>query len=142
MTERKRIRVLLGKLGLDCHDTGISTLAYLLREEGFEVIYMGLHNSAEDIYRTAIQEGVDVIGTSFLSGQHLPQMRRLMTLIRREDNIIVLVGGIIPKADIVELETIGVLKVFIPGTTSTEVINFISEQWNVNHTEMSSIKPF
>jgi len=97
----------------------------LLREEGFEVIYLGLHNSADDIYKIAVQEGVDVIGLSFLSGQQLPQVRKLMRLKKEEDSFYVIVGGIIPKADISELEKMGVEKVFPPGTSYSNIIKFV-----------------
>ena len=125
MNRESKTRILLAKLGLDCHDTGITTLSYLLREEGFEVIYMGLHNSADNIYKTAVQEGVDVIGLSFLSGQQLPQMKKLMGLKRKEDSFYVILGGIIPKADISELERMGVDKVFLPGTLYSDIIKFV-----------------
>jgi methylmalonyl-CoA mutase C-terminal domain/subunit len=127
MEDKRKIRVLMGKLGLDCHDTGISTFAHLFREQGFEVVYMGLHNTAEEIYESAIQEGVDVIGVSFLSGQHLPHMRKLMKLIKEKDGFMVIVGGVIPKADIAELEKMGVGKVFLPGTKVSEAVDFVRE---------------
>jgi len=115
----------MGKLGLDCHDTGITTFAHLFREAGFEVIYMGLHNTAEEMYKAAVQEDVDVIGVSFLSGQHLPHMKKLMNHIRDEDDFLVIVGGVIPKADIPELEKMGAGKVFPPGTMHGEAVEFI-----------------
>lgn len=122
--KERRVRVLLGKLGLDCHDTGITVMASLLREAGLEVIYMGLHNSAEDLYRTAVQEDVDVVGISFLSGQHLYHTRKFMLLLSRKDRFRVMLGGVIPKADIKELERMGVSRVFLPGTSHQEVLAF------------------
>lgn len=127
MAHSHKPRILLGKLGLDCHDTGITTLAYLLREHGFEVVYVGLHNSTEGLYQTAVQEGAEVIGVSFLSGQHLTHIRRLMALISKEDNIRVLVGGVIRKSDIEELMQLGVERVYGPGTMHWEVVRCIED---------------
>jgi len=125
--KNNKVRVLFGKLGLDCHDTGITTIARMLMEEGFEVIYGGLHNTAQGLYDIACQEAIDVIGVSFLSGEHMYHMRKLMDLIKEDDNLLVLVGGVIPKADISKLLKIGVGKVFTPGTMSDEVFTFIRE---------------
>jgi len=124
----KRVRVLTAKMGLDCHDTGIVSLSQLLRDAGFEVIYLGLHNSAEKIIRLAQQEDVDIIGISFLSGQHMIQTNKLMEQIKAEnENFVVLVGGVIPKTDIPELLSMGVARVFTPGTMTEEVAKFIRE---------------
>ncbi len=125
MNEGRKIRVLLGKLGLDCHDTGITTMAHMLREKGFEVVYMGLHNTAEGLYNAARQEGADVIGISFLSGEHLPHMRKLMGLIGKDEGLRVMIGGVIPKSDIPGLMKMGVGRVFPPGTMHWDVVDFI-----------------
>jgi len=122
--EDRRIRVLLGKLGLDCHDTGITVMARLLREAGMEVIYMGLHNTATDLHRTAVQEDVDVVGISFLSGQHLYHTRKFMDLKTDKDRFRVMLGGVIPRADVPLLEEMGVSRVFPPGTAHTTVVDF------------------
>jgi methylmalonyl-CoA mutase, C-terminal domain len=124
----KKIRILTAKMGLDCHDTGITMISQMLREAGFEVIYLGLHNSAEKILRSAIQEGVDLIGLSFLSGQHLPKTRDLLQRMKRErENIPVFVGGVIPPDDVKKLEKMGVKRTFIPGTMSSEIVQAIRE---------------
>jgi len=124
----RKIRILTAKMGLDCHDTGITTISQVLREAGFEVIYLGLHNSAEKILRSAIQEGVDLIGLSFLSGQHLPKTRKLLELMKREgERIPVFIGGVIPPDDVKKLEKMGIKRVFTPGTISSEIIRAIQE---------------
>lgn len=124
----KKIRILTAKMGLDCHDTGITMISQLLRDAGCEVIYLGLHNSAEKILRSAIQEAVDLIGLSFLSGQHLPKTRSLLELMKKEkETIPVFVGGVIPPDDVKKLEKMGVKKVFIPGTMSSEITQAIHE---------------
>lgn len=125
MEEKRKVRILMGKLGLDCHDTGISTFTHMFREKGFEVIYLGLHNTAEEMYESAVQEDVDVIGVSFLSGQHLSHMRKLMKLVKGEDGFLVILGGVIPKADIPELKNMGVSVIFPPGTMHDEVVDFL-----------------
>ncbi|MCG8689290.1 MAG: cobalamin-dependent protein [Desulfobacterales bacterium] len=123
--EGEKIKIVMGKMGMDCHDTGIMTLAYQLREEGFEVVYLGLHNSPKSIYLTAVQEDADVIGISFLSGQHMHNMKNLMELINGKNDFLVLVGGVIRRSDIPELKKIGVNRVYQPGTTSYEVAEYI-----------------
>jgi len=124
----KKVRMLTAKMGLDCHDTGITTVSQILRDAGFEVIYLGLHNSAAKILRSAIQEGVDLIGLSFLSGQHLPKTRSLLQLMKKEkESIPVFVGGVIPPDDVKKLEKMGVKRVFIPGTMSSEIVQAIHE---------------
>jgi methylmalonyl-CoA mutase C-terminal domain/subunit len=124
------IRVLLAKMGLDCHDTAVVTLVQALRNAGFEVIYLGLHNSAERVAATAEQEDPHVIGISFLSGQQLPQMRKLVQeLQRREiDDALLVVGGVIPADHVAQLEQLGVDRVFTPGTTMREIVDYIREQ--------------
>ena len=121
MNDRKR--VLLAKMGLDCHDTGIVTVAQQLREAGFEVIYLGLHNSPEKVVKAAIEEDVDVIGASFLSGQHMAQMRKLLAALKiAELQIPIVCGGVIPDDDVTELKTMGVAEVIKPGTLTEDIL--------------------
>lgn len=116
-------RILLAKMGLDSHDTGIVTVAEVLRDAGWEVIYLGLHNQADRVVRAAIDEDVDVIGISFLSGQHMTQTRRLIDEMRERDvSIPVVCGGVIPDEDAAELQQMGVREVIMPGTLSTDVV--------------------
>lgn len=125
---KRTIKILTAKMGLDCHDTGIVTISSMLRDSGYEVIYLGLHNSAEKIIQAAIDEDVQVIGISFLSGQHLTQARKLMAGIQKEGvDSMVIVGGVIPKSDIPKLEAMGIRKVFTPGTMVKDIHAFISE---------------
>ena len=120
-------RVLLAKMGLDCHDTAVVALARTLRDAGMEVIYLGLHNSAEKIAAAAEQEDVDVIGLSFLSGQQLPQMRKLVAALgeRGLDDRLLVVGGVIPRAHAEQLQELGVDRVFTPGTLMSEIVEYI-----------------
>lgn len=122
----EKIRVLLAKMGLDCHDTAVVTLARSLRDAGMEVIYLGLHNSAEKVIRAAEDEDVDVIGISFLSGQHLPQMRKLTQAMNEHGlDTLLVAGGVIPRADIAKLKDLGVDAVFTPGTMMSDIITYI-----------------
>lgn len=116
-------RILLAKMGLDSHDTGIVTVAEVLRDAGWEVIYLGLHNHADKVVRVASDEDVDVIGVSFLSGQHMTQARRLIDAMRDQGlSIPVVCGGVIPDEDAVELRKMGVREVITPGTLSADVV--------------------
>lgn len=125
----KKTRILMAKMGLDCHDTGIVTVSHLLRESGYDVIYLGLHNSAEKIVRVALDEDVDVIGISFLSGQHMVQTGKLINLLRKEaKDIMLMVGGVIPPQDIPKLMEMGVSKIFTPGTLTGEIVGFLEEK--------------
>jgi len=122
-----RKRVLLSKMGLDCHDTGIVTVAQMMRENGYEVIYMGLHNYAEEVVATAIAEDVDLIGVSFLSGQHETQTRDLLVAMKQADLAVpVMCGGIIPPDDAEELKRMGVADVIEPGTLTPDLVARIS----------------
>jgi methylmalonyl-CoA mutase C-terminal domain/subunit len=125
----RRIRVLIAKPGLDGHDRGAKVMAHALKDAGMEVIYSGLHQTVPAIVKMAVQEDVDVIGLSIMSGAHVPIARKLMELIRKEslDNVIVVVGGVIPTKDIPILKEIGVKGVFPGGTPFEESINFIRE---------------
>ncbi|MBI5445290.1 MAG: cobalamin B12-binding domain-containing protein [Deltaproteobacteria bacterium] len=116
-------RVLLAKMGLDCHDTGIVTVAQTLRDAGYEVIYLGLHNYADQVVAAAIEEAADAIGVSFLSGQHTTQMRRLLEAMQVKGlNLPVFCGGVIPPDDVEALKRMGVAEVMRPGTLSAEVV--------------------
>ena len=116
-------RILLAKMGLDCHDTGIITVAQQLREGGFEVIYLGLHNSADQVAKAALEEDVDLIGVSFLSGQHTTQVRKLFDSLKaRQLDIPVVCGGVIPDDDAEELQGMGVKEVIKPGTLTEDLL--------------------
>ena len=124
MSSQKRI--LLAKMGLDCHDTGIITVASMLRDAGYEVIYLGLHNFADNVVKVAIEDDVDAIGISFLSGQHMTQMRRLLEQMRAQGfNVPIFCGGVIPPDDAAQLKAMGVAEVILPGTLTADVIRSI-----------------
>lgn len=132
MTAPKRI--LLAKMGLDCHDTGIITVASILRDAGYEVIYLGLHNQADQVVKVAIEEDVDAIGISFLSGQHMTQMRRLLERIgERGLSIPVFCGGVIPADDAEALRQMGAAAVVMPGTLSSELLQLVEGTVNRLH---------
>jgi len=132
---RKRpIRVLVAKPGLDGHDRGAKVVAAALRDAGMEVIYTGLHQTPEMIVRAAVQEDVDVVGLSILSGAHLtlfPRVRQLLKDAGRTD-VLLTGGGIIPPEDVARLEADGVGKLFGPGTPTSELIKYI-EDWAATH---------
>jgi methylmalonyl-CoA mutase C-terminal domain/subunit len=121
------IRVLIAKPGLDGHDRGAKVLARGLRDEGFEVVYTGLRQTPEMICAAALQEDVDVVGLSILSGAHLTLLPRIVALLReaRMDDVLVTAGGIIPADDIGALKAAGVAEVFGPGTTIQTVADFL-----------------
>ena len=123
----ERIRVLLAKPGLDGHDRGVKVIARALRDAGMEVIYMGLRQTPEMIVNAALQEDVDVIGLSILSGAHMTLFPRVVELARNAglDDVIVFGGGIIPDEDIPKLKQEGVAEVFTPGARMDEIIEFI-----------------
>jgi len=125
----KIIRVLVAKPGLDGHDRGAKIVAIALRNAGMEVIYTGLHQSIGAIVSTAIQEDVDVIGLSIMTGGHLRICRKLQEELKARDasDIIVTVGGVIPKRDFAELESMGILGIFPGGTPLTQSIEFIQK---------------
>jgi methylmalonyl-CoA mutase C-terminal domain/subunit len=127
MSQDKKIRVLIAKPGLDGHERGARVVAYGLRDEGFEVIYTGLRQSPEKIVSAAIQEDVDVVGLSILSGAHLSLIRKVMDGLKSHDanDIVVLVGGIIPEGDIPALKALGVAEVFTAGTKIKDIASFI-----------------
>jgi methylmalonyl-CoA mutase C-terminal domain/subunit len=123
----RNIRVVIAKPGLDGHDRGAKVIARALRDAGMEVIYTGLRQTPEQIASAALQEDADVIGLSILSGAHNHIAPRLMELLRQKglDDVLVLVGGIIPDVDIPKLKAIGVKGIFLPGTAMQEIIDFI-----------------
>jgi methylmalonyl-CoA mutase, C-terminal domain len=123
----KRIRVLVAKPGLDGHDRGAKIVARALRDAGMEVIYTGLRQTPEQIARAAVQEDVDAIGISILSGAHNTIMPRICELLRAEhmDEVLLVVGGIIPEEDIAGLKKAGVAEVFQPGASTHEIVDFI-----------------
>jgi methylmalonyl-CoA mutase C-terminal domain/subunit len=121
------IRVIIAKPGLDGHDRGAKVVARALRDAGVEVIYTGLHQTAEQIVAAAIQEDADAIGLSILSGAHMTQFRRVLELLREQGatDITVFGGGIIPDADIAELEQLGVARIFTPGAPTQEIVDWV-----------------
>jgi len=123
----RTIRVLVAKPGLDGHDRGAKVVANALRDAGMEVIYTGLHQTPEMVAESAIQEDVDVVGLSILSGAHMTMFPRIMEILRQRGagDIKILGGGIIPSEDVEKLESLGVAKVFGPGTDTREIVEFI-----------------
>jgi methylmalonyl-CoA mutase C-terminal domain/subunit len=123
----KPIRVLIGKVGLDGHDRGVKLVARSLRDAGMEVIYTGLHQTPEQVVNTAIQEDVDAIGLSVLSGAHNTLLMRVLELLEEHDasDIAVFGGGIIPDEDISKLKASGIKALFRPGTAMSEIVRFV-----------------
>lgn len=127
MSERK-IRVLVAKPGLDGHDRGAKVVARMLRDAGFEVIYTGIRQTPQMIAEAALQEDVDVVGLSILSGAHMTLCPKVVELLRAQgqEHVLVVVGGIIPDEDVEKLKAAGIDGVFGPGTSSEEYVNFIT----------------
>jgi methylmalonyl-CoA mutase C-terminal domain/subunit len=127
MSTSGRIRVVMAKPGLDGHDRGAKVVARALRDAGMEVIYTGLHQSPEQIVRTAIQEDVDAIGLSVLSGAHMTLFAAVIDALRAQDaqDIIVFGGGIIPEDDIEPLRELGVAAVFTPGASTQAIVDWV-----------------
>jgi len=121
---QKKIKILVGKPGLDGHDRGAKIISLALRDAGMEVIYTGLHQTIEEIVRTAVQEAVDIIGLSIMSGAHIPISNKMLELMREQgiEDIPVVVGGVIPKQDIPRLKELGIKGVFPGGTPFDEII--------------------
>jgi len=135
-TNTRPIRVLVAKPGLDGHDRGAKVVAAALRDAGMEVIYTGLHQTPEMIATAAVQEDVDVVGLSILSGAHMtlfPRVRKLLDDMGRQDMLIT-GGGIIPKEDMDALERLGIGRLFGPGTPTTDLIQYINT-WATEHLE-------
>ena len=128
--KQRKLRVLLAKPGLDGHDRGAKVVAHARREAGMEVIYTGLHQTVPSIVKQALEEDVDVIGLSIMSGAHIPISRKLMQMIKEEkmDEKLVLVGGVIPGRDVSRLQELGVDGVFPGGTCFDEIVRFIKER--------------
>ena len=125
----RKIRVLVAKPGLDGHDRGAKVVARALRDAGMEVIYTGLHQTAEMVVQTAIQEDVDVIGLSLLSGAHMTLFRDVTDILKEKnmDDVLVVGGGIIPEEDVPELQKAGIKGIFGPGTQMEDIVSFIRE---------------
>jgi methylmalonyl-CoA mutase, C-terminal domain len=125
----QRIRVVIAKPGLDGHDRGAKIIARALRDAGMEVIYTGLHQTAEQIVETAIQEDADAVGISILSGAHMTLVPRILDGLRENgaEDVLVLVGGTIPKEDEEELKARGVAAVFTPGAPTSEIVGFLQQ---------------
>ena len=123
----ERIRVLVAKPGLDGHDRGAKIIARAFRDAGFEVVYTGLRQTPEQVVTAALQEDVDVVGLSVLSGAHMTLCPRIMELMKKEklDDVLVLVGGIIPDQDIPRLKSLGIGEVFQPGVSTEEIIAYV-----------------
>ncbi len=125
----KKIRVLVAKPGLDSHDRGAKVVARALRDAGMEVIYTGLRQTPEQIAETALQEDVDVIGLSILSGAHNTLFPKTMQLLKKKGltDVVVFAGGIIPEEDVPRLKKIGIKEVFGPGTTTSTLVQFVKK---------------
>ncbi len=125
-----KIRVLVAKPGLDGHDRGAKVIARGLRDAGLEVIYTGIHQTPEDIVEAAIQEDVDAVGLSSLSGAHMTLFPRVAELLREQgmENVLVIGGGIIPPDDVAALKEVGIDRIFGPGTSLKEVVAYLKER--------------
>lgn len=130
ISENRPIRVLIAKVGLDGHDRGAKVIASALRDAGMEVIYTGLRQTPEMVVQTAIQEDVDAIGVSILSGAHNTVFPRILNLLKDNDinDVLLTGGGIIPDADMTELNQLGVARLFAPGTEMSEIVTYI-QNW-------------
>ncbi|KPU62630.1 methylmalonyl-CoA mutase [Thermococcus sp. EP1] len=132
MVERSKVRVLIAKPGLDGHDRGAKVIARALRDAGFEVIYTGIRQTPEQIVESVVQEDIDVLGLSILSGAHMVLIPKILRLLEEKgiipnEDVLLLAGGIIPPDDAQELEKMGVGRVFGPGSPIEEIIKFIEE---------------
>jgi len=130
---------LIGKAGLDGHDRGAKVIARALRDAGMEVIYTGLHQTPESIVRSAVDEDVDAIGISILSGAHMSIFPRLLNCLKAEnaEDIILFGGGIVPADDIAELKKTGVKEIFTPGSSMQEVVQWIEQNVPIRHLQES-----
>ncbi len=129
MESQKTTRILIAKPGLDGHDRGAKVVAHALKEAGMEVIYTGLHKTVDQIVRTAIEEDVEFIGLSIMSGAHVPIVEKLMKKVKEEGigDKMILVGGVIPNRDVEKLKNLGVAGVFPGGTPFSEIVTFIRQ---------------
>jgi methylmalonyl-CoA mutase, C-terminal domain len=126
----RKIRVVIAKPGLDGHDRGAKIIARALRDAGMEVIYTGLHQTPEQIVETALQEDADAVGISILSGAHMTLVPKILEGLRENglDEVVVVVGGTIPRADVVALKEQGVAEIFTPGAPVSEIVDFLRER--------------
>lgn len=126
---KKKIRILLAKPGLDGHDRGAKVVAHAMREAGMEIIYTGLHQTVASIVNQAVQEDVDVIGLSIMSGAHIPICKKLMGMVKEQglDDKLIVLGGVIPNKDIAVLKEIGVEGIFPGGSYFNDIVDFIQE---------------
>ncbi len=125
----RRIRILVAKPGLDGHDRGARVIARAFRDAGFEVVYTGLHQTPEQIVAAAVQEDVDLIGLSVLSGAHMTLFKRVLELLKKNkvDDVMVIGGGIIPQEDVPRLKKLGIKEVFLPGTSLDTIVNWVKD---------------
>ena len=130
MNRERKIRVVIAKPGLDGHDRGAKIIARALRDAGMEVIYTGLHQTPEQIVETAIQEDADAVGISILSGAHMTLVPKILAGLKENgvDDVVVVVGGTIPKPDVEELKRQGVDEVFTPGAPMSEIVDFLRKR--------------
>jgi methylmalonyl-CoA mutase cobalamin-binding domain/chain len=130
MNRERKIRVVIAKPGLDGHDRGAKIIARALRDAGMEVIYTGLHQTPEQIVETAIQEDADAVGVSILSGAHMTLVPKILEGLKDNgvEDVVVVVGGTIPKPDVEELKQQGVAEVFTPGAPVSEIVEFLRER--------------
>ena len=128
----KRIRILVAKPGLDGHDRGARVIARAFRDAGFEVVYTGLHQTPEQIVAAAVQEDVDLIGLSVLSGAHMTLFKRVLELLKenKADDVTVIGGGIIPEEDVPKLKKLGIKEIFLPGASLDVIVSWVKD--NVN----------
>jgi methylmalonyl-CoA mutase C-terminal domain/subunit len=128
MSARRKIRIVIAKPGLDGHDRGAKIIARALRDAGMEVIYTGLHQTPEQIVETAIQEDADAVGISILSGAHMTLIPRILEGLKENgvEDVLVVVGGTIPKPDVEELKRQGVAEVFTPGAPVSEIVDYLN----------------
>jgi methylmalonyl-CoA mutase C-terminal domain/subunit len=126
----RKIRVVIAKPGLDGHDRGAKIIARALRDAGMEVIYTGLHQTPEQIVETAVQEDADAVGISILSGAHMTLVPKIIELLRENEveDVLVVVGGTIPREDADELRELGVAEIFTPGAPTSEIVEFIRDR--------------
>ena len=129
MNSETRLRILIAKAGLDGHDRGVKVVARGYRDAGFEVIYAGIHQTPEQIASVAVEEDVDLVGLSCLSGAHICLFSEVVRQLREEgaDNVTVIGGGIIPEEDILKLQEAGIKKIFLPGTPLKEIVRWTKE---------------
>lgn len=127
MAKERKIRVLVAKPGLDGHDRGAKVIVRALRDAGMEAIYTGLRQTPEQIVQAALQEDVDAIGVSILSGAHNYIMPRIMELVKQNkmDDVLVFMGGIVPDQDVVKLKEMGVRGIYVPGSSLNEIVDFV-----------------